>query len=168
MIARLSAILALAVLLSGCGPKPSVPVHPDWHLYQNDKYGYRIEYPDGYDLWETGLEGEQDGASIRIVQHEYQAITPALDVHLTPSAAGERYPPLGIQPQDLSTELQDIFLNGMAASEVQYRWKATGDLALVEIDLDGVLFVFMAGPSMSADFHESAWYAIISTFRFTR
>ncbi len=168
MIARLSAILALAAFLSGCSPSWTAPTHPGWHLYHNDKYGYQIEYPDGYGLWKTGPQGEQDGASIRISLHEYQALTPALDVHLMPSEAAQRYPPLGIGPQDLSMELQDITLNAVTASEVRYRWKATGDLAYVDIDLDGVLFAFMAGPSMSEDFQESEWYAIISTFRFTK
>ncbi len=165
---RLCAIAALAGLLAGCARAPMAPVHPDWQLYSNSKYGYQIEYPDGYDLWATGPQGEQDGASIRISLHEYQALTPALDVHVMPNSADWRFPPLGIEPQDLSMELQDVSLNGVTASEVRYRWKATGDLAYVDIDLDGVLFLFMAGPSISEDFHESEWYAIISTFRFTK
>ncbi len=144
------------------------PIHPDWQLYYNPEYGYQIEYPAGYDLWDTGPEGARDGATIRISLHEYQAITPALDVHVAPDTTSGRFPPLGMQPQELTTELEDISLNGVTASEVRYLWKATGDLAYVDIDLDGVLFVFMAGPSMTGEFHESEWYAIISTFRFTK
>ncbi len=168
MITRLFALTVLAATLGACGPTRNAPVHPDWHLYRNSQYGYQIEYPDGYDLWETGLQGERDGASISISLHEYQALGPALSVVISPKTASRPISPMGILPQDVSMQQRDIVLNGLNAHEVQYRWKATGDLAFVDIDLDGVLFEFLAGPSMTSDLHETQWYEIISTFRFTK
>jgi len=167
MTARIRAFGVLAVLLCGCSLQAAPRVHPDWQFYFNRKYGYQIEYPAGYDLWETGLEGEQDGARIRIGLHEYQAVTPALDVLILPETAAARFPPLGMQPVDLTLRVQDIDLNGLPARRAEYRWKANGRLAYMDIEMDRVVFQFMAGPE-TRDFYATDWWSIIQTFRFAR
>lgn len=161
-----STVAVSAIILCGCASRPAPQLHPDWQLYHNSKYRYQIEYPAGYDLWETGLEEERDGSSIRIGLHEYEAVMPALSVHVGPQAASKRFPLLGKQPPDLTVQTGSILFNGAPASETQLRWKATGDLAFVDIEMEGVLFQFMAS-SGTLDFHGTDWWAIIQTFRFT-
>ena len=156
-----------AAALCGCSLRAAPRVHPEWQLYSNSKYGYQIEYPAGYDLWETGLEGERDGASIRIGLHEYEAITPALDIKIVADNSASHYPPSGIQLPDLNVSTEELVLNGSPAKETEYRWKANGSLAFVDIEMKGVLFQFMAGPQ-TPDLHQTDWWAIIQTFRFTR
>jgi hypothetical protein len=166
MRARLWIVAIAAIMLYGCASRPLSPIHPDWQLYHNSKYRYQIEYPNGYDLWETGLEGERDGSSIRIGLHEYEAVTPALDAHVGPQAAAHRFPALIVQPPDLTVQTGSILLNGLPAKETQLRWKPSGDLAFVDIEMEGVLFEFMAS-SGTLDFYRTDWWAIIQTFRFT-
>ncbi len=160
-------VLSLMLMLTGaCSPNGPAPqrLMPGWHLYSNNKYGYQIEYPDGYDLWETGTEQERDGAMIRIGLHEYEAPTPVLDVEVEPRRPLEKFPTLGTQIKDRSVSIEDIVLSGLQAREADYRWTATGELEFAEIYLNGVIFRFTALSGMP-DFHETEWWTIISTFR---
>lgn len=167
MNSRVLVVVAIAALLQGCSSAPTqVPVTPGWHLYRNIKYGYEIQYPDGYEVRETGLEEERDGASIRIALYEYAALTPCLDVQVGAEAQAGTFPPFGMQPKDLEVSITDVTVGGRAAKEAAYRWKANGDLAFVFVELEGANFTFMAAPH-TADLHATEWWSILSTFRFT-
>lgn len=163
------AVLLLSTLAYGCAGKASTTrqLSSGWQLYSNHKYGYEIAYPEGYGLWETGEEGNRDGATIRIGWLEYEALTPMLDIQVEPRTAANEFPVLGMQPQDLSVSVEDIALNGQPARQAVYRWLEGGKLALVEINSQGVLFRFQASPA-TGEFEGTEWQQIISTFRFTR
>ena len=164
----LCAVLVMAAgALLGCAPNRATTPQPGWHLYHNSKYGYEIQYPDGYGLWETGLEGQSDGQSIRIGWEEYQALTPMLDVQVEPRLAPGDFASLPARPEDLRVEVDDIQVNGLTAKLAQYYWKETGDLAFAQVSLRGVAFRFSASPSMR-ELRGTPWWSIISTFRFTK
>ncbi len=156
------------LMLCSCAPQAATrrQIASGWTVYSNSKYGYEISYPEGYDLWETGLEGERDGASVRIGLKEYQAPTPVLDVKIEPRTGTDAFDLLPADLKDLRLQLDDIQVSGAAAKQAQYRWVQDGDLAFVQINLDGVLFQFSAGPGMR-EFDGTPWREIISTFRFT-
>ncbi len=163
------AVLLTAMLLHGCAGEASTTrqLSSGWQLYSNYKYGYEIAYPEGYGLWETGVEGNRDGATLRIGWLEYEALTPMLDVRVEPRTAANEFAVLGMQAQDLSLSVEDIVLNGQPARQAVYRWRESGKLALVEINSQGVLFRFQASPA-TGEFEGTEWQQIISTFRFTR
>jgi hypothetical protein len=166
MRALLPALVLSVMGVAGCSPaKPVTQPTPGWHLYTNSRYGYEIQYPDGYELWETGLEAERDGASIRIALKEYQAPVPVLDVQIQPRTPEEKFPKLGLQVPDMSASVDNALVNGMAAREVQYKWAAGDDLAIVQVYVRGVVFQYTAAAG-TRDFHATEWWAILSTFRF--
>ncbi len=157
------------LILCSCTPQAATrrQIDAGWTVYSNSKYGYEISYPEGYDLWETGPEGERDGASIRIGLTEYQALTPMLDVEIEPRMGTDEFARVPADLKDLRLQLDDIELGGAAAKQAEYRWVQDGDLAFVEINLEGVLFRFSAGPGMR-ELRNTPWWEIISTFRFTK
>ncbi|MGE5072084.1 MAG: hypothetical protein ACM3MF_01535 [Anaerolineae bacterium] len=160
-------LLLVTITISACAPLPPAtsPVNPGWHVHSNSRYGYEIRYPDRYDAWETGPEGERDGATFRVGLKEYQAPVPVLDVRVHPRMPAEQFPAIGMRINGMDAELRSVLVNGMAAREVQYRWAATHDLARVEVYVRGVVFEFMPSAG-TTDFHQTEWWAIISTFRF--
>lgn len=162
-------LLILLTLCSCARQMPATtPVNPGWHVYANTRYGYEIEYPDGYELWETGVESERDGASIRIGFKDYEAAIPVLDVQIEPRTPAERFPTLGTQIQDMSVRFDDVLVNGLPAKQAVYRWTANNELTYAQVYLQGVLFQLMGFSQVRADFHETDWWGIISSFRFTR
>lgn len=162
--------LTVSVLLScawlGCASPRSTTSRDEsgWSIYRNAKYGYEIRFPAGYELRATGREGERDGRAIRIGWKEYAAITPALHVTLDPTnslyevTAGEEL-------KERRAQVIDIELDGKPARRVEFRWKATGDLAVVEIHGHGVLFQFHAQPGLQ-ELEGTVWWEIVSSFRF--
>ncbi len=168
---RMLSVLAVLGLMaaSSCAPQAATrrQIDTGWTVYSNSKYGYEISYPQGYDLWETGLEGERDGASIRIGLTEYQALTPMLDVEIEPRMGTDEFARVPADLKDLRLQVEDIQLGGAAAKQAEYHWVQDGDLAFVEINLEGVLFRFAAGPGMR-ELRNTPWWEIISTFRFTK
>ncbi len=162
------AISLAATILCACAPavRTTVQAAPGWTLYRNSKYGYEIQYPEGYDLWETGPENARDGASIRIGLKEYQALAPMLYVQIEPRSEAADFPNLPASSADLRIEMSDVAVNGVAAKQAAYYWTQNGNLAFVQINMQGVLFRFSAGPGASR-FHNTPWWAIISTFRVT-
>jgi hypothetical protein len=154
-------------ILSGCARQSAAeqPI-PGWHLYTNAKYDYQIQYPDGYEVWETGEEGKQDGASIRIGYKEYQAPVPVLDVKIEPRTRAATFPTLGMQVPDMTVKLDDVTLDGAPGRRAVYRWSQNGELAYVQVYVQGVLFEFMSEAGAIGDFDQTKWWDIISTFRF--
>jgi hypothetical protein len=163
-----AAMLAALVALVACSSVTGAtrPEEPGWHVYRNSQYGYEIRYPDGYDLWATGIQGERDGSAFRIGLKEYQAPVPVLDVKIRPRTAAGQLPTLGMQVPDMDVNVRDVLVNGVAAREAQYRWKDSRDLGFVEVHMRGAVFEFTASAG-TTDFHKTEWWAIISTFRFT-
>jgi hypothetical protein len=158
------ATLAGLLILSACTtPKPAtIRYDSGWYIYRNEKYGYEIRYPDGFDAWATGLETERDGASIRIGLKEFEAPAPILDIQVHPRASMQETRPT---PQEMITNITDVEINGVPGTQSDYYWKANGELFMVEVYLEGVLFRFHPGAGLH-DFHATRWWEIISTFRF--
>jgi hypothetical protein len=161
-----SVLLALFAL---CGCSTGIPttLQPEstWSTYVNDKYGYSIQYPQGYDLWATGREGARDGATIRIGLKEYEAPAPVLDIQIEPRTPKDQFPSLPIQLSQMTASVTEVQLKGIPASIAEYRWKVTKELAFVEVYYAGVVFRFTAASGLN-DFQETPWWAIITTFRF--
>lgn len=165
------AALVYSVLLicgsSGCTPPPPSLSRDEsgWWIYRNAKYGYRIGHPEGYELWATGPEGERDGRSIRIGIENYAAPTPVLDVVLGPAVRIYETLAAGKPPKDMRVEVRAIEMGGGPARLVEFRWKSTGDLAIVEIHGPDVLFQFHAQPGLR-EFRGTIWWQIVSSFQF--
>lgn len=163
------AVTVSVLLICGClgcaSPRP--PTSRDesgWSIYRNAKYGYQIGYPEGYELRVTGREDERDGRTIRIAWKEYAALTPALHVTLDPTSS--RYEvTAGKGMKDMRVEVVDTEIGGRPARQVEFRWRATGDLAFVEIHREGVLFQFDASPGLR-EFGGTVWSEIVSSFEF--
>lgn len=159
--------LTLVVLASCSADKSETPqLKNGWQIYTNSKYGYEIQYPDGFELWATGLESERDGARIRIAFKEYAAPAPVLDIQVEPRVPLEQFPTLGAEVPKLTVRVEDILVNGRPAKQAQYHWAEGGDLAFAEIYLEGVIFRFDAAAGTRDFQEETQWWAIISTFRF--
>jgi hypothetical protein len=133
--------------------------------YSNDAYGYEIQYPEAFDLWPTGPEGKRDGASIRIAIKDHQAPAPVLDIRISPRTPESEFSGTISPSIDLTAESEAVSINGVPAKEWNFFWKSNGEIAFVEIYLDGVVFQFAAGSGLT-DFHTSQWWNIVSTFRF--
>ena len=163
----LFATLPVLFLFSGCSPAASSAkaTKPGWTSYSNKTYGYAIEHPDGFDLWPTGPEGEQDGANIRIAIKNHQAAFPILDILAAPRTSESEFSDLIAPSAELAVESNTVRIGGLQAQERVFYWKSTGEIAMVRIFLDGVVFHFTAEPGLTA-FHNSVWWEIISTFRF--
>ncbi len=135
----------------------------DWQTYRNDKYGYEIRYPTDFEVWPTGPSGERDGRTIRIARREYSAPTPVLDIR-----AQARMPNLDtlgdVEIPNMGLSVDNVTINGLAALELTYRWKANGDIAFVHFHVGDVLIEFDAGAGLR-DIRETPWWWIISTFR---
>jgi hypothetical protein len=58
-----------------------------------------------------------------------------------------------------------VEINGVPGERIESRWTSNGELAFIEINLEGVSFWFDAGPD-PGDFYATPWWDIISTFRF--
>lgn len=162
-------LLALALASSfgaACAPEGSSTVRGEsgWWVYSNARYGYQISYPEEYDLWPTGPEGQRDGATIRIARKNYAAPVPVLDVVIDPGES-LRESVVGVELVDMTAEVIDVNLGGKPGKQLALRWKANGELALVELSLDGVLFVFDPAPGLD-EFEGTLWWEIASSFRF--
>jgi hypothetical protein len=159
-------VLVALCVLCGCSRAvpTTVPREPGWVTYTNAKYGYEVQYPPDYEAWPTGPEGAQDGASLRVGYKEYAALTPMLDILVAPRTPPDGFPTLGTEVADMTVSVGDVTIEGRAAKEAGYRWEANGELAFVEVYLDGVVFRFMA-PAGLQDFHDTPWWEIISSFR---
>ncbi|MGH7587122.1 MAG: DUF3224 domain-containing protein [Gemmatimonadota bacterium] len=135
----------------------------DWHTYTNNRYGYEIRHPDGFDLWPTGPEGERDGATLRIARKEYAAPAPVLDIDVR---YGEAHPePAPAASPGMDVAIVDHRINGVDARQITYRWESNGEIAFLEVHRSGVLFRFQAGVDFF-DIRDTIWWEIISTFRF--
>ena len=163
----LLATLPVLILFSGCSPAASSgkASKPGWSVYSNKIHGYAIEYPDGFDLWPTGPEGQQDGANIRIAIKNRQAAFPVLDVLVDPRTSESEFSDLIAPSAELAVESATGWIGGLQAQERVFHWKSTGEIAMARVFLDGVVFHFTAEPGLTA-FHTSVWWEIISTFRF--
>jgi hypothetical protein len=159
-------ILALGFLVF-CGCAEKEPYRPGWHVYRNEKYQYEIQYPEGYDLWETGPEGERDGATIRIAPKDFAAPIPALGVHVYPQiSVQERLEELSaLEQSDIVTSVGDVEVNGLSGKQIAYRWQSNGELLMVELFLGDVYFRYEASAG-TEDLQGTPWWEIISTFRF--
>jgi len=135
-----------------------------WNTYSNAKYGYEIQYPDGFAVWATGVEGKRDGATIRVGLKNHAAPTPVLDIRVHPKTVEGRFPSLPVDSEQLTATVSEIHLNGKPARETAYHWKANDELVFSEVYLDGVVFHFQAS-SNTLNFHETEWWRIISSFR---
>ncbi len=69
--------------------------------------------------------------------------------------------------KDLTVAVTDFELSGRAAREATYHGKSNGELAFTEAYLDGVVFHF-AAKAGTRDMHSTEWWAIISSFRFSK
>jgi hypothetical protein len=58
-----------------------------------------------------------------------------------------------------------VEINGVPGERIESRWTSNGELAFIEINLEGVSFRFAAGPD-PGDFYVTPWREIICTFRF--
>jgi len=157
-------ILVGLLILCACAfqKPPAIQYDSDWHTYRNEKYGYEIRYPEGFEAWATGLEPERDGASIRIGLKEFEAPAPILDIQIHPRVSMQETRPT---PQEMISEIADVEINGVPGTQSEYYWKDSGELLMVEVYLEGVVFWFQAGTGLH-DFHATQWWEIISTFRF--
>ena len=68
------ALLAGLILLSA-GQQPA-----GGQLHVNGRYGYEIRILDGYEVINTGPEGQRDGVTFRVARREFAAPAPVLDV----------------------------------------------------------------------------------------
>lgn len=163
---RLLLLAMVSSLGAACSPEGSTTVRGEsgWWVYRNAEYGYQISYPEEYDLWPTGPEGQRDGASIRIVRKNYAAAVPALDVVIDPEDS-LREMVAETEPVDMTVEVTDVDFGGRPGKQLELRWKANGELAFVELSLDGVTFVFDAAPGL-VEFEGTVWWEIVSSFRF--
>jgi hypothetical protein len=127
-----------------------------------------IQYPDGFAVWATGVEGERDGASLRVAFKDYAAPVPVLDIQVHPKTAKDKFPTLGSEPKGLTVSILDVYLNGVAGKEADYHWTSTGELAFSDIDLDGVVIFHFASGSGMKDLHGTQWWEIICSFRFVK
>ena len=135
----------------------------EWQVHRSEKFGYEIRYPQGFEAWLTGREGERDGGAIRIGLKEFAAAAPMLDVSVgTRMARG--LPP---NPPQLNTLERDAVINGVRFREITYRWKANGEIAFVELRHSTALLVFHA-PAGTQNLHGTVWSAIMSTFTFVK
>ncbi|OHB75798.1 MAG: hypothetical protein A2Z34_07145 [Planctomycetes bacterium RBG_16_59_8] len=161
------AMAMILVVLCSCSPAapPTLRSESGRHIYTNSKHGYEIRYPEGFDLWATGAEQERDGATIRVAFKDYAAPLPVLDIQVSPRTAREKFPSVDAQPNGMTVSAADVQVNGISGRQAQYRWTASGDLAFVEIYLEGVIFRFYTSTDIP-DFQKTEWWAIISTFRF--
>jgi len=163
-------VTVAALVLAGAGwvdaaPNQADPSTPGWHVYRNNTYRYEIAYPPGYELWPTGPKSQRDGRNIRIGRENHSALTPMLDVEVSPRTPAQSFPmPLPDLRPDLVLITEDIDLNGRPARRAVYRWKESGDLSLVVVYRDGVVFRFMASHGMR-EIDRSDWWQIIASFR---
>jgi hypothetical protein len=163
------AAVPVILFLQGCAPAtPSYArTEPGWSVYSNDTYGYEIQYPEGFDRWPTGPEGQRDGASIRIAVKDRQSPVPVLDIRISPRTSEEEFTAASGKSVDFKIQPGAVSISGAPAKERIRFWKSNGEIAFVEIYLDGVVFQFAAASGLT-DFHASEWWKIISTFRFLR
>ncbi len=166
---QLPLILMLTVLVfTGCAKEENAQTthNSGWYTYRNNEYQYEIQYPDGFDLWPTGPEGERDGKAIRIGLFEYAAPTPVLDIQIRPTKSWEDAP-IGAEINDMIVTIDDVDVNGLAGKQVEYRWESSEELLIVELYLDDVLFNFQArSGSDTYDFQDTEWWEIVNTFHF--
>jgi hypothetical protein len=137
----------------------------DWHTYKNTKYGYEIRYPDGFELWATGREGQRDGGRIRIALKERTAPTPVLDIYVRYDVTTNPEHMLEAEPPSMAVAFEDTEIYGEPTRQLTYRWKESGHIALLEVRRPGVLFRFHPSPGL-LDIRNTPWAKIISTFRF--
>ena len=136
----------------------------EWRTYRNAKYGYEIRYSEEFEVWPTGPAGERDGRTIRVGLKEHAAPAPVLDIQMqAPAPTLESLADLELRDMDIIAG--DAEINGVPAREITYRWKSSGDVALVELSFRDVLMVFHAHSAVG-DVHKTVWWKVISTFRF--
>jgi hypothetical protein len=159
-------VLMNFMILSGFFAGKAMAQQAKWNTYSNQKHGYEIKYPEGFDLWPTGPEGKRDGASIRIALKEHQALTPVLDVQINPRTSKEQFLKKIMKPKDMTLEIKSMMINGSEAKQAEFRWEVNKEIAFVHIHLNGVVFRFAAASGLK-NFSDSQWWQIISKFRFT-
>jgi len=160
-------LLLLAACAPGCGQIPAEETaNTEWQVYRNERHGYEIRFPDGYELWPTGPEGRRDGASIRIALEEHAAPAPVLDVHVGAAAAKYGLPEDDGSP-DMELVADEVEINGLAARVVSRRWKESQEIVFVDVSAPRVLFQFHAAPGLSS-MRDTVWWEIVGTFRFLK
>ncbi len=157
-------VILLMGLLGGCAEEATTRRDDSgWWIYRNTKYAYEIAYPDSFELWETGTEGRRDGATIRVARKEYTAPAPVLDVWVV-----ERESLLeklaGDEPVDMTVTVIDVEVSGRPAKQAEFRWKANGELAFVELEFEDALFRFHAAPGLR-EFEGTVWWDVVSSYR---
>ncbi|MFO1465697.1 MAG: hypothetical protein U1F35_04515 [Steroidobacteraceae bacterium] len=138
-----------------------------WRTYANAKYGYRISHPDEFELILTGLEHERDGRTFRIVRRNHAAPVPTLDVQLEPNAPLEPGTSVLGSSFDRTVTRMPIVLDGRNGTESVYRFKSSGEVASIVIDLGAVRFLFTASAD-TQDFRATPWWQVIQSFQLGR
>jgi hypothetical protein len=157
--------LLLCLVLAVTSAKPFLQSSPaqGWNTYSNAAYGYEIRFPAEFEARATGPEGQRDGRALRIARKEYAAPFPVLDVFVGRNAAAGSLPE-GTLP-DMDRESRESRIGKTPASVTTLRWKATREIAFVQVSTTDVVLVLQPGTGV-ADINGTVWWEIIHSFRF--
>jgi hypothetical protein len=135
-----------------------------WSTYQNGLYGYELRHPQHFEVRPTGPEGERDGRSIRVAQREYAAPTPVLHVHVGQSS--DSIAVLSSAAPGLTATTTPVDVAGRPGRQTIYRWRANGDIFMIDARAPGVVMILEPGAGTRA-IEGTVWEEIIRSFRFS-
>jgi hypothetical protein len=161
-------ILTFSLVLMLTPTAPLFQAGPDrnWTTYSNAAYGYEILFPAEFEARPTGPEGERDGRSLRIARKEYAAPVPVLDLYVGSNAVSPDRRPEGT-PRDMERETMESHIGVTPSTVTTLRWKATGEIAFMQISAPGVVFILQPGAGVK-NVTGTIWWDIVSSFRLVK
>jgi peptidoglycan LD-endopeptidase LytH len=146
--------------------KPAPEGKVGWQQYTNEKYGYSLRYPLGFEVFATGASGVRDGRTLRIGRRDYSAPAPILDLDLSALSSGHRAWIESRHPA-YSVKSQPTKINGLAGTLREIRHEPGGELAWVIVDLGRANMILSVSTELQ-DYRSSEWWQIVSSFSMTR
>jgi len=170
----------LEVLQSGGaqGPLPGANLIKGWQLYENLRFGYRVQYPTGAEVAVHGPDGGipsdeiPAGMSVEVYQEQLQQVYPELCVEIrigqgyvnisAPPNAGSRYTPCGITgvgQGEVTSKTEEVSVNGQIYIAQGMEFVGSGDLTdhmeMFSIELEnGTRIRFGGGSTSSASYDD--------------
>lgn len=158
-----SLLPALVALLAGGSALATEVNEALWHTYRNTRYGYEVRHPPGTEVIEVGPPQQRDGRSIVVRRRDYAAVAPNVHIDFVGDGSGSAPAPEG-PLRDLEVGVAEVAVGGERGRRVEYRWKANGEISMVELRLPRFRLRYAAQAGVH-DPYWTPWWRIVTSFR---